>query len=329
MSEKSFLSVKEYFEKGNFIIPYYQRGFKWSLLTNEKGNTHLEQLLIDLKNDFKKGEVEYHLQGVTVQEKDKKIELVDGQQRTTSLFLILLYAYEKKLLKKDSFFYNNLNLEYAVRDEVNDWIKQKKDNPDFSNNKGYEDIQDIVAFNKAWDQINEELKEEKEEFFKYILNNVKLIYIVLNTEPTKVFSMMNKDKAIMTKTELVKATLLSEASRQAFSDLDTNENGDNEWQINHLRSHFAREWDSWLKWWNKNENHKFLNNVISKMNDEPEISRLLRLYYFIEKSDESKLLEEEHLFSEYCKMIEDQDKDDDNKKIGAVETFEGLRNLQR
>ncbi|RLD62779.1 MAG: hypothetical protein DRJ01_05430 [Bacteroidetes bacterium] len=328
MNENNFVSVKEYFEKGTFVVPYYQRGFKWSLLKIDGEHTHLEQLLSDLIKAFiDNPDTEYHLQGITVKNKSNKIELVDGQQRTTSLFLILLYAYsaykeKEKIFEKDEFFKKYLKLDYAIRREVNIWIYSKKNSKKW---KLGENIQDIAAFNEAWSQINKKLKDKKEAFFKYILNNVKLICIALNTEPTKVFSMMNKDKATMKKIELVKSHLLSEASRQAFTDLDTKENDANEWQINHLRSHFAREWDSWLKWWNDKENQKLFNNSIPEIDDEPEISRLLNLYCPIKKNKELKI---QNLFAKYCELIDDKDQENGNSTIEAVETFEGLRLLQ-
>lgn len=69
--------------------------------------------------------------------------------------------------------------------------------------------------------------------------------------------MMNGQKAIMKDAELIKASLLTKASRLS-------KNGNNEislaeeWEINSLRSRYAREWDKWLYWWNKKKCQRIL-----------------------------------------------------------------------
>lgn len=398
MGNDGFVSVKEYFQKGRFIVPCYQRGYKWSILYSydDKTRTHLELLLHDLSESFKNSpDEDFHLQGVTVKIGEDGIELVDGQQRTTSLYLLLLYAYTHGAKEfEDLLFINNdslqYRLDYRVREKVKGWITARFDNDKSSiNNELFkdEDVQDLAAFNAAWKTINEcferlcirknDSGQSSEDsavitkFIEYVLDKVKLIYVVLETEPTKVFSMMNKDKAIMKRTELVKSKLLSEASRQAFADLDTGEEGSHEWQINHLRGHFAREWDSWLKWWNISEHYKFYNKWISKVKveegsvgikvEEPEMSCLLKLYWekkhpcrkFKEcfcklisydkeqcpqsdtasncnhKFKKDTKLSTSNLLSQYECFICNQDGLTGDKRIEAVETFEGLRDLHR
>ncbi len=398
MGSDGFVSVKEYFQKGRFIVPCYQRGYKWSILSSsyDKTRTHLELLLHNLVESFKNSpDEDFHLQGVTVKIGEDGIELVDGQQRTTSLYLLLLYAYTHGAKEfEDLLFVNNdslqYRLDYRVRGKVKGWITARFDNDKSSiNNELFkdEDVQDLAAFNAAWNTINEcferlcirknDSGQSSEDsavitkFIEYVLDKVKLIYVVLETEPTKVFSMMNKDKAIMKRTELVKSKLLSEASRQAFADLDTGEEGSHEWQINHLRGHFAREWDSWLKWWNISEHYKFYNKWISKVKveegsvgikvEEPEMSCLLKLYWekkhpcqkFKEcfcklisddkeqcpqsdtasncnhKFKKDTKLSTSNLLSQYECFICNQDGLTGDKRIEAVETFEGLRDLHR
>ena len=70
-----------------FFIPDYQRGYKWE-------ESHVEQLLDDLKSAFRDKGQEYSLQPVIVAKKDGGIsewEVIDGQQRLTTLHLILRY----------------------------------------------------------------------------------------------------------------------------------------------------------------------------------------------------------------------------------------------
>ena len=85
----NFKTLKEYLYPDNgkkkFIIPNYQRGYKWSV-RNGKEETSVEYLLSSLLDAFHNNPTQqYFLQGVTVVEEGDNIILNDGQQRTTTL----------------------------------------------------------------------------------------------------------------------------------------------------------------------------------------------------------------------------------------------------
>lgn len=76
-------SVKELFEN-NFYIPSYQRGYRWK-------NEQVKQLIDDIK-DFTPTDRQpfYFLQALALARKnDRSYNVVDGQQRLTTIFLIL------------------------------------------------------------------------------------------------------------------------------------------------------------------------------------------------------------------------------------------------
>ncbi|MEI7729717.1 MAG: DUF262 domain-containing protein [Verrucomicrobiota bacterium] len=78
-------SVADLVEKNEvFFIPNYQRGYRWDA-------DQVEALLNDLaKFEANKGSSEYYcLQPLVVVKRDKDWEVVDGQQRLTTIFLIL------------------------------------------------------------------------------------------------------------------------------------------------------------------------------------------------------------------------------------------------
>ncbi len=85
-SIKSFLSIK----KGKFIIPEYQRPYSWD---EEK----CEILWDDIDNFSKDKKEEEYFLGTIVTSKDeqKNIEVIDGQQRVISFFLLLRAFYKK------------------------------------------------------------------------------------------------------------------------------------------------------------------------------------------------------------------------------------------
>ena len=65
--------------KGDFFVPSYQRGYRW-------GETEVVRLLDDIYST--EGKRNYCLQPIVVRKKDDRYELIDGQQRLTTIYLI-------------------------------------------------------------------------------------------------------------------------------------------------------------------------------------------------------------------------------------------------
>ena len=88
-------SIAEVLESKKYTVDYYQREYSWQ-------QKHIEQLVTDLAtaflNEYESGherqEVEnynsYYLGPFVLSEKDGKRSVIDGQQRLTSLTLILV-----------------------------------------------------------------------------------------------------------------------------------------------------------------------------------------------------------------------------------------------
>ena len=114
---KFIYSIKEIFDTetgclkhnnvdGYFIGPY-QRGYKWK---SQSANDHIPVLLVDLYEAFLKSKEngfkdhEYYLQYITVKRikhHDKLLfELIDGQQRLTSL--TIMYMVLEKYFQKEA-----------------------------------------------------------------------------------------------------------------------------------------------------------------------------------------------------------------------------------
>ncbi len=298
------ITLREYLEKGKtFVIPNYQRGYVWG--KNKFGDTKnaveymLEESLIPGFNNTS----QIFIQGITVTEKDNEIVLIDGQQRTTFFYLLL------KTLEYTEFF----TIKYEVRKESDDFLSTLTPNTEISENKN-EEFQDIYFFKKTLRIVSEKLKGiSKNDFLKYILDNVKFLYIdILEDKATKVFSMMNGSKALMKDEELIKAELLRLASLNdsSFEKKSDHEKNAVEWDNNMLRSRYAREWDKWLQWWNRDDVKKLYKHANV-------MGYLIKTYLFErEKKDLTfSVFKNSFLFNQ--------------KPIEAKQTFDGLRRMQK
>ena len=66
---------------GKFYVPSYQRGYRW-------GEDEVTRLLEDI---YRNGLNNYCLQPVVVRRDGDRYELIDGQQRLTTLYILLSY----------------------------------------------------------------------------------------------------------------------------------------------------------------------------------------------------------------------------------------------
>ena len=69
-----------------YYIPPYQRGYKWD---SSSIYDQVPQMLLDVFYAYEQKTEEYYLQYITVKKKNGKFEVIDGQQRLTTLFLIV------------------------------------------------------------------------------------------------------------------------------------------------------------------------------------------------------------------------------------------------
>ena len=246
------ITLSEYLNKidsgnGSFIIPSYQRGYVWGQeRVGQKVNSVvniLESLIDGFSNDK-----EIFLQGITVCEDDNNITLVDGQQRTTFFYLLLKY------LNYDGHF----SIHYEVREQSDTFLKTFSVaailNTDYVKLED-EEFQDIYFFKKSIFIIEKHLKNiDKTSFLKYVLGKVRFLYIPIPEEKaTIIFSMMNGNKAQMLNEELIKSELLRSASLTSEQSLIS------EVENTAIRSRLAREWDSWLYWWNDKEHQDYFH----------------------------------------------------------------------
>lgn len=246
------ITLREYLKKGKpFVVPNYQRGYVWG--KNKTGESALDSvtfMMHTLKKGFK-AKSEVFIQGITVSESENDIILIDGQQRTTFFYLLLKYL--------DHSRFENFHIRYDVRTESHKFLAEADLRQNIKENED-EEYQDRYFFKKTLRIISEEIKELEEEdlnsFPDYLLDKVKFLYIDIpdKSQAVTVFSMMNGNKAEMKAEELIKAELLRLVSLNQPDGKAVSENDIAvEWDNNFLRSRYAREWDRWLQWWNRDD----------------------------------------------------------------------------
>ena len=183
--------------EGNFYVPSYQRGYRW-------GKAEVERLLDDIYST--EGKRNYCFQPVVVRKNGDKYELIDGQQRLTTIYLIYRFINEESFGFIDE---PRFTLSYTTREKSEDFLKsidesRKEENIDFwFFCSAYESI-------KAWFS-KKDRKSTLTNMNKYFDEIVKIIwYEVGETEDAiGLFTRLNIGKIPLTNAELVKAVFLS------------------------------------------------------------------------------------------------------------------------
>ncbi len=276
-------SLKKYFEDNRkFRIPAYQRGFKWGVTSSDNSEGEVHKLISNLTKAFNEDELsDYFIQGITVcKTDDDKVEIIDGQQRTTFFYLLLCYLSSKGDTLAENFL-EQIEIDYCSRDDSKKFLGElkKREQVDveikaFDSKESCK--QDIHFFRKALKTMDEFSLSYSANFTSSVLNGVKLIYTEVDPlQARRVFSMMNQGKALMKASELIKAAFLSIASRSLPH--GTIEKESLEWEINEVRSRFSREWNEWEQWWRTDKVKLRFGSI--------DIEFLLRLFYMNSTSD--------------------------------------------
>lgn len=221
-----------------FFIPSYQRGYRWT-----------EQQVKDLLNDIwefsqkkKQGTEFYCLQPLVVKRKDDNVlnsikaatsieevetllkgswEVIDGQQRLTTIFIILSELKEKVVY----------SLEYETRNDSKGFLKNIGENKNDGNIDYYHICQSKQTVS-SWFGNDE---DKKSKFKDVLLKNVKFIwYKSVDEDPIKVFTRLNIGKISLTNAELIKALLLN---RSNFGEKDSE-------HLKLRQQEIASEWDN-------------------------------------------------------------------------------------
>lgn len=237
---KSISELKEY----TFFVEDYQRGYKW-------GVQQVQELLDDIQ-DFNRGfDNFYCLQPVVVKELNKnEYELIDGQQRLTTIFIILkclqkeLYELTYRTRTSSEEFLNEISTLFKPiplnLEEKRKVVEQTIDKAwlEFANNQSEFDNVDNYHFYCAYQLINAWLKLHKEGqsfFSENLLDFTKVIWYEqpITEAAEDVFVKFNQGKIELAQAELIKALFVLQINEEKNVELRT-------FRLNH----FAEEWNS-------------------------------------------------------------------------------------
>lgn len=189
--------------EGSFFVPDYQRGYRW-------GEDEVRRLLEDIKDA---GTSEYYLQPVVVKPMGPGVwELVDGQQRLTTLYLIL---------RKIRDFLPHSEPRYTITYETRPGSGAYLDAPEAATSS---DNIDYFHMHRAWTVVQEWFDEQENataaaiDLYKALTSTVYVIWYEAPQEPEfdsrAMFTRLNVGRIPLTDAELVKASLLSRIKRE-------------------------------------------------------------------------------------------------------------------
>lgn len=198
----------------SFFVDSYQRGYKWK--------PEQVQALLDDIDDFSPGNASdfYCLQPVVVKwttltehtDSPYYWELIDGQQRITTIFIILCY------LKKEKFF----KLHYETRTESTEFLNELCSLNDTASSAPVLKTIDSHYFYEAYKTIAAWFAKKAqtpgftERWSAKLLNHTKIIWYSIRGIPGKtsrqqsieIFTRLNQGKIPLTDAELIKALFL-------------------------------------------------------------------------------------------------------------------------
>lgn len=206
-----------------FFVPSYQRGYRW-------GRQEVEALLNDLwefylqtngkKNLQTDGEKNtfYCLQPIVLYKDEQAREnLLDGQQRLTTIYLLLSYLDTRR--REEGYDKPLFTLEYATREDSADFLAKKlfdSEESEVASNVDYHYMRAAYGYIKGWFTQAPKHPGAAAELIPLLLGedgkgpNVRVIeyYVEDDSDPIDVFLRLNQGKIPLTDAELTKALFL-------------------------------------------------------------------------------------------------------------------------
>ncbi len=267
-------------QKCNFFnIPEYQRGYKWT-------SNNVKQLLEDLKH-FQKTSPDsfYCLQNITVTKavlnNNPCLNVIDGQQRLTTLFIIISFIqrnFAKKIISEDAEI-----IKYSVRTSTDEFLHKKIQSGTLWNNEidpTAADFKDQYYIMEVAKEVQEWLNDNPDCHMETtLLKDLKLIINEVDSgEEETVFASLNGGKVDLDGADLMRAILITRAAKQKYpiiisrKNINQIENSDfnlnidislsSQGKINEFRVKLGIELDRMSLWWSDKEVRSYYEQLL-------------------------------------------------------------------
>lgn len=203
----------------NFYIPNYQRGYRWTrqqvrdllgdikeFMENNSTNIYCIQPLVVKQTPIRDGLMDQIRLAQSVDDVRRLInasdtwEVIDGQQRLTTIYIILKYLQYGQLY----------TLEYKTR--INSWEYLNSGIVSYNSGDATTNI-DFYHMGEAYCEVKEWFAKNKnceQQFLQTLLERVKFIWYEVQEDQNskEIFQRLNLGKISLTNSELIKAILL-------------------------------------------------------------------------------------------------------------------------
>lgn len=234
------LSIQD-LEQYYFVVPDYQREYVW------EDSKHIQQFLFDIDDEFGSHATEnpeYFIGSIIVVEKNGKHDVIDGQQRITTIVLCLCAI--RNLLESLPYQDQFDEVRRSILNIIKNWLfkfdlKTKtalaRLELQYEDSNGYLDTvikkktyqgeitSSITRMQKAYkciyNHFEEKLQKEEDlfdDYTQYFLTNVNVVVIESDNigSALKIFETINQRGAGLNAMDLVKNLLFSKASPREF-----------------------------------------------------------------------------------------------------------------
>lgn len=207
-----------------FNIPIYQRLYVWKEL-------QVNKLLEDIFDAYSREEDNYYLGGIVTCLNGGKLDLIDGQQRFTTLWLIcmVISSMEQNVCDEMKSFCGNeqeLRIQFAIRPQITKFLmshveKEKSNDDAVKQESDVENMIEAIGNIKAFCESKGH-KEYLTGFASFIMKKVILVRTEIpeETDLNKLFELINGRGQQLSQTDILKSHILNLIRKE------TNENED-------------------------------------------------------------------------------------------------------
>lgn len=284
----------------SFYIPSYQRGYRWT----DKQVSSLLNDIWEFKNQNHNTDEYYCLQPIVIKEKtieaESYWEIIDGQQRLTTILIILYYFNQNEFKTPRKAF----SLTFATRPSSKLFLNNIEDEQLAKSNVDYFHIHEAYSVIKQW--FEDKIKSSPTnpgKFYDTLVDSVNVIWYEINERvtlsvtdnPIDVFTRINMGKIPLTNSELIKALFLRKRNFTAD-------------QV-YMQIKIAKEWDDIERRLQDDSFWYFIYNSKNPIKYENRIEYIFDLLKGKKKDDE-----EYHTFNEFVNAFDEIEGDTENKR---------------